>query len=53
MARDVVGALNKLSDQTFTERLTDRDREALSDFLEDYFCAPDDQDEEIGSYKLH
>ena len=47
MNRDVVGALNKLSDQSFT---ADR---ALSDFLEDYFCAPDDQDEKISSYKLH
>ena len=43
MAREaatVASVLNKLTDSAFADLLSDRDKLAMTDFIEDFFCAP-------------
>ena len=50
----VAKALNRLTDEAFTDVLTDRDRGSLSDLVHEFFCsAPDPSDADSGKLAMN
>ena len=50
----VAKALNRLTDEAFTDVLTDRDRGSLSDLVHEFFCsAPDPSDADSGKLEMN
>ena len=47
MAETVASALNRLTDSSFAELLSARDRSAMTALLEDYFCVGPEEHYEI------
>ena len=48
----VAKALNRLTDEAFTDVLTDRDRGSLSDLVHEFFCSAPDPSDADDSVKL-
>lgn len=44
----VASALNRLADSAFTDALSDRDRDSLSDLVMEFFCHAPERDEDPG-----